>query len=193
MALFKVQITKSVSFKGNTDEFSNVYCYEGGVVDPDWAAVVSALVAAEKTVHASAVTWVRAAVWDIGVPPNTMRYTTSLSGTGSLSVSSGMYRECAYLIKWPLPRSTATTRSVARSLKKWLHVCSNLAGTNTDGTATLTPISGVSALQNYVAVAEEPVAGCELVSPSGAVPNGPAVLHPYLEHHQFPRGRKRTS
>jgi hypothetical protein len=191
MARFKVAITKAVSFQGQDQEFANVYCYETGIVNPNFDSLADAIVAAEKGLFANTVSFRKAQIWDVGVPPNIMRLTKTLTGTGN-AAGGGMYRECALLVKWPLPRSTAGASSRQRSLKKYLHTAGTTGGGGAENGATaLGAISSIAGLQGYINAVNNPLNGeATLISPSGAVPNGPAVLHPYLEHRQFPRGRK---
>jgi hypothetical protein len=195
MGLVVAQITKRVDFQGERNEFSNryVYRYPGNPDEAECLLLLTALLNAEIPVHSSLITFLRGAVWGGGAPPNRMIASAPLVAVGTAAASSQMYRECAYLIKWPLPRAFGLLRSTQRSLKKWLHSCSNLAGTDTTGNTQLTALSGVSALQTYANTVDTPRPDALLVSPSDVRPNGPPTLHPYLEHHQFPRGRKRTN
>lgn len=193
MARFKVSITKFVQFQGKEQEFANVYTYETGALDPNFTNLVNDIVTAEKRIFSSAVGFRRAQVWDAGIPPNVMRHTQVLSGVGALGVTD-MYRECALLVKWPLPRAVSATSSRQRSLKKYLHICSSAGGSANDGNTLIGAPAAGSALALYMAaVTDPPNVDADLVSPSGAVPNGPPVVHPYLEHRQFPRGRKESS
>jgi hypothetical protein len=193
VARFMVEITKSVPFQGRTEETANLYAVECGPLDPNFTDLINHFVAAEKPIFSTAVSFIRGRVWDIGLPPNTMREVLTLTGTGSQTDVPGYYRECCILVKWPLPRSTASGSSRQRSLKKFLHTCCALSGTVLGGTATLPAIATIPNLAAYItAVTSNATLDFDLVSPSGAVPSGPAVLHPYLEHRQFPRGRKQT-
>lgn len=191
MARYKVSVTKGMMFQGKDQEWSNVYCYEVGLVNPDFDALADAIVAAERPVHGSQVSFRKVQVWDVGLPPNLMRVSKPLSGTGS-ATNNDQYIECAHLVKWPLPRSTAGLSSRQRSLKKYLHSNSLAFGSGpwTGNTIFANPAAG-SAGRTYINAVTAPAGlDAQLVSPSGAEPDGPAVLHPYLEHRQFPRGRK---
>lgn len=193
MARFKVAVTKSVPFQGSGDEFSNVYTYETGITDPDFNQLADAIVAAEKLVFASLITFLRVQVWDAGLPPNTMRLSKAVTGQGAASATAGAYRECALLVKWPLPPSTSSGRARQRSLKKWLHTSNFGSVTQMQGDTAYASTAAIPGLAGYISAITNPISGgATLTSDSGAEPSGPAVLHPYLEHRQFPRGRKQT-
>lgn len=185
MPIQTIVITKSTSFQGRVEEFSNAYTME--LTEPaepsGYDPTIDALVDSEKTIHSSLVSFVRAQVFDVGSPPNYMRYSRALSGTGSQSAGSPLYAECAVLISWQLERRFGLFRSVDRKLRKWLHVCTPL-GLDPSGRTASSP---VSALQTYATVVTGPVGdlGAELCAPNGDRPIAPPEIFPYIEHRQF--------
>lgn len=192
MARALISITKSTPFQGKVEEFSNVYCYEiPDTTEARLESMITKIVSAEKAVHANDVTFVRAQAWDVGTPPNLMRASETLSGTGSQTAQTTFFKECAYLIQWPLPRSLGLLRSTHRSLKKWLHTCRGFGAGDLKGTTQYGSFGVGDPLFTYAQlVSQMATDDAVLVSPSGAVPNGPPTIYPYLAHRQFPRGRK---
>lgn len=195
MARVKLAITKSTPFQGKAEEFSNVYTYEDVDIDSETAknALVTEVVNAEKAIHASDVTFVRAQMWDVGTPPNYMQLSKTLTGVGSMTPTAQMYRECAILCVWPLPRAIRITRAFRRDLRKYVHT--NVAHHyELSGSGSL-PYGGraSTALNAYMDKVAAPVAGVAMVAPDGAGVTGPGQTHGWLQHRQFPRGRKRST
>lgn len=191
----KVSITKDTQFQGRTEEFSNVYTYEDVAnTENDLNQLVDRVVIGERRVHGNNVRFLRAQVWDVGLAPNLMRFTKSLTGTGDLPASGSYYKECAILVKWPLARRAGLRRTIHRSLRKWIHACANVNNFDLSGLNPVGAIADGTPLDNYIDEITQPLPGIRLVAPNGDLPTGPAVVHPYLEHRQFPKGRKeRTS
>ena len=195
-----LSITKSVLFQGNTEEFSNVYTYDG-VSDDDSAveSLVDAVVAAERPIFSGAVRFVRAKAWKVaGLGPNVMRITKDLSGNGGATTGASMYPELAVMVRWSLPsRTTAflssdnAVRRVSRYLRKYLHTCTphNLA---IDAGGSGSTPAATSPLTAYANAVRAPLNGVNLCAPNGDQPSGSHRFHPYLEHRQFPRGRKES-
>lgn len=195
MALVGVSLTKRVVFRDSTQEFSNVYHYTYTGLNPSSslaASIVSAIEAIEKTMHGSAVSFIRARVWSAGgsVSDNQMIYQGALSGTGSLGSGSGLDKERAILIQWP---AGFDSRGHPVMLRKWYHLCAlSIAGvTISTGiedqstgftSANRTAIAGLaSGLDNLVVNAQ----AMTLCAESGRQATGDGVCHPYLEHHQL--------
>lgn len=187
-----VSIEKSVIFQGRRETFSNVYRYEVPQDDEQYlTSLADAVMALERLVHSTDVRFDHARVWGTGIPPNYMHVSKAYTNVNGSSTPNPLYRECAILIKWPLPRKFGLNRSVTRSLKKWLHSCSYLGiMASGDGTAMLSNPGAGSNLETYLQGIQTPVTGAILEGPDGTKPTGGAVLHPYLEHRQFPRGKK---
>jgi hypothetical protein len=203
MALRYVSITKEVPFQGRSEEFSNVYLYETSASDEaGFQAIVDAIVAAEKLVHAPDVVWTKARVYTTfglnGVTDTGGTFhvaTLSGAGSGTTVTSEAMYKECAVLVRWPLPRKGSILAGFGRhrSLKKFLHTCGapSLNTAQQDGSGIISGVP-VTALVAYANSVENPTAGAQMVAPDGSVPNAEPNVAPYVEHRQFPRGRKET-
>lgn len=194
----KLSVTKFTDFQGKQDEFSNVYTYDG-VTDSDDAlnALADEVVSAERSCHGSDVIFRRVRIWNIGgVGPSTMRLTKDLSGEGMGGGSAQIYKECAQMVRWKLePRIAlfASTSNPARRispyLRKFLHT--TLAhGYNTSGSGGGNQPPPGGSLVDYARRITAPVAGVKLCNDRGEVPSEGPQFSRYLEHRQFPRGRK---
>lgn len=117
-----------------------------------------------------------------------------ITGTAGTNAGGVMYRELAFLCKWELPRKVLGGGALGRqrSLKKWLHTCSLLGiSAGNDGAATIFP-APPSVISTYMS-AVTTLNGSPMIAPDGSLPVlGTGALHPYLEHRQFPRGRKES-
>lgn len=134
----QVTITKSVQWHGHAEEFSNVYHYDTPAVmlDAGWSELIDKIVAAEKLVHSSAVTFVRAKVngpTDQGEAANVMQFAKDLSGNGTATAQVSMAREAAYVCSFYLGRSQ---RGYKQILKKFVHSCAIVGATAAAGQET---------------------------------------------------------
>lgn len=196
----KLTVTKETAFQGNIDEFSNVYTYEDVAADDaSLNALADAVVAAEKTVFAQDVNFRRVRIWNIGgLGPSTMQLTKDLTGSGAVQPSTGMYRECAIMVRFKLaprvalfPTTNNPARRISPYLRKFLHTGA-LHGYDAPGNGPGTvPVAG-STLPQYAATIREPRPGIFLCNDAGEKPADAATFSRYLEHRQFPRGRKES-
>lgn len=198
MAEYAIQIVKRMPFQGAGEEFSNVWTFGTGLSESlDDEANIDFLVAAERAVHSNQVTFVRASSYGIGGPDagNVMREIKDLSGVGTMAGSTDLYRECANMISFDLPRSLLLRRR--RIARKWFHSGSPF------------PAGTASAQQLAAGVAAYPAATQSFINGwwtgtlnGGALPGGGQLgsngdawgvptVYPYVEHRQFHRGRKR--
>lgn len=195
MAVFAISITKSVPWRGQVEEFSNVYHYNTLAIEEfaDGAAI-DELVAAERPVFANTITFRLARTWGPigqGQAASVTRVVRDLTGPGTASSASDMYVECATLIEWPLGRYGSRNRR--QFLRKWLHARHQPDGAPVgwlNGTVLHPGIAGAElAYVNRVTSLDPPgIDGpYELCSPGGQTPIGPATIYPYLEHRQFRR------
>lgn len=191
MAVFAVSITKQKSWRGENQEFSNVYHYRTDVAEPfNDQGVVDALVAAESPLFGSSTQFVRARTWgptDGSPADSVMREVIDLNQSGTGASNTSFYKEFAAMVYWPLGRYGSRNRP--QYLRKWLHIDSPL-GYDTSGSTPLTTTPVV--IQDYIdAVTEIVLAvdidGYELCTSTGRVPTGPGTHYPYLEHRQFGR------
>lgn len=200
MPLRMVAVEKEATFQGRTERWSNVYCYDMADVSISaQEALQDAVVAAERPVHATSVTFKRTRLFtteglnlgDSGIMYSIMERNTP--GTMGATGTGSFYKECAVLIKWPLPRMVKALGGLGRqrSLKKWIHMGGGgpLSASEMTGEVALGSTAKAPFL-TYAAAVRTPN-GAKLVSPAdGAEPSDTAIVHPWLEHRQFPRGRK---
>lgn len=191
-----VSITKSTSFRGATQEFSNVYFYEGAAY-PDAAAadtIIDNITALEKTFHSVSVTFVRGRLWkETGNPATSeMISQKNLSGTGARTNVSSFDKERAFLFRL---RAGVDSRGNPVYLRKWYHACGNFAASVSIGTAlldqttsfTTTDRANLVAAMNTIGDANGSAGAWKLCAKSGRLPDVGATwtAHQWLEHHQL--------
>ncbi len=192
MPLYKVAVEKSIPFQGKEEYFSNVYTFDVTSGDSlfELETLADRIVDIEVPLFVTSVTFRHVRLWSAGIGPNYMWVSKAIpqprTGTRAGEL---VYRECALLISWPLPRRQGLRRTIRRDLRKWLHTGTH-HGHSVAGHGTPQTINGLAGVPAYVNDIKEPVAGAFLCAPNGDRPTGPAVAAPYLEHRQFPRGRK---
>jgi hypothetical protein len=195
MAHIAISIVKSTAFRDSVQEFSNTYHY--GAIGPNPSEsralqLIDELVTIEKTLHSTLVTFVRARLWSAGgnVAENQMIAQKTLTGVGSMSTSTNMDKERAFLVQWD---AGLDTRGRKVRLKKWFHSC-GFIGAHTMDSGILSGVTGFSGTDR-TAIADKVDAvtrlgiGVEeygLIAPSGRERDGgDPVAHKYLEHHQL--------
>lgn len=201
MPLRLLSIEKEATFQGKTERWSNVYCYDTNVsTASEMTALVNAVVALEQPIHGTVVAFKRARIYtrqglNAGDPGN-MYHVQELTAAGTATYPGPypLYRELAVLIKLPMARKVFAGGQLGRqrSLKKWYHPCTSFHLSSTgimEGTATIGTVAAYTTLMSGIQV---PVSGSQLVSPYGDPPNAAGQIHGYLEHRQFPRGRKES-
>lgn len=118
-------VTKSLSWRGHVEQFSNVWHYDfgvgGGITPGAMSALADKIVTEEKLVHSSYVTFVSTRVWETGgtAAENETLLIRDESGTGSLAAVQGIYAECAVLVQWYTGRHSTTGRRIY--LRKFIH------------------------------------------------------------------------
>lgn len=196
MARIGVAITKSTSFRGASQEFSNVYYYENGGSLPSVSqadAIIDELVALEKQFHSSLVSFVQGRVWSQGGSPSTnnMISTKTLTGTGSSLTVGSFDKERAFLFRW---RAGNDSRGNAVYLRKWYHSCGQLENTVSITTNILGNTASFTAgerttMENKVGPVSSLAAGggpWTLVAKSGRTKDSSfPSAHAYLEHRQL--------
>lgn len=194
---YGISIEKKVSFRGFQQPFANVYYYRAATVPVTSTAILEAfldtLVAKEKAIHSSDVSFTRGRVWNTNSGSqsgNQMRVDKTLSGVGACGGDSTMDRERAILVFWDAGLSS-TNKPV--KLRKWYHVCGKLpnasffSDASKQNTAKLTSTEKTSlsnALTN-LRVITQGVDNFELIAKSGRQATDPMKIHDYLEHHQL--------
>lgn len=191
-----VSITKSTSFRGATQEFSNVYFYE--VLSQPSAAeadtIMDNLTTKEKTFHATAVTFVKGRLWlETGNPATSLMISQkNLSGTGGRVESTSMDKERAFLFRLA---AGVDSRGNPVYLRKWYHSCGQFTTAVTMSSAIMQNTASFSgAERDAMETAMEGIGDAngspltpKLCSKVGRLPNAGALwlAHAYLEHHQL--------
>lgn len=197
MARIGISITKSVSFRGSVQEFSNVYYYESSSSLPSAAdadTMIDQLKAIEVPFHSTLVTFVRGRLWSQGgsAGTNEMISQKNLSGTGSSTADSTLDKERAFLA---YRRAGVDSRGKPVYLRKWYHSC----GAGPGGVAVSTGMSAqttamTSTQRNSVGTAVSGIspigtggASWTICSKAGRPPDSgsPWIGHTWLEHHQL--------
>lgn len=130
MPPYGVSITKSVLWRGQAEEFSNVYHYDTGepISSEDFMnGLIDAVVAQEKQGHSDKVTFLRARLYgptDQGPAANKMLMVKDLSGAGTQAVSADIPFEMAVVCQYYVGRGPAGGKQFIR---KYYHQC-GLAG-----------------------------------------------------------------
>lgn len=195
MAILAVSITKSTSFRGVQQEFSNTYHYDyGGVVGAGAGdSAIDAVVAIEKPMHSNNINFVRGRCWTAGgsKASNQMLTTKALSGTGSGGTgASNLDKERAFLVRY---RAGVDSRGNPVYLRKWWHLDLLTVAGNTISTAALQNTGTLDTamrtqLETYANnlknITISGVPGT-LVSENGRGITGATQAHQYLEHHQL--------
>jgi hypothetical protein len=191
VAQIGIAVTKSVSFRGVQQEFSNQYNYEhltGAGLNAE--QLLDELVAVEKPFHSTDVTFVRGKVWTSGGSPgeNEMLIQKDLSGTGTQGTNTSMDRERAILIRWP---AGVDSRGHPVYLRKWYHSCGNFAGNSFSAGILQNTLEINATIRSNIAASAEAVRELGatevwgLCSPTGRATTGQAQCHAWLEHHQL--------
>jgi hypothetical protein len=191
-----VSITKRTPFRDSVQEFSNVYTYGSVGLNPQNDAeadqIIDPIVAYEKSIHSTDVTFLKARMWTSGgtKATNNMIRTKTLSGTGSGSTyAPGLDKERAVLIQIP---AGTDSRGRPVKLRKWYHVCGNIGSvgitasinSNTTGFST-TDRNTIASNFNAILRLNSDVWGLMAESGRERTDGGQAACHRYLEHHQL--------
>lgn len=196
MARFGVNVLKRAAFRGGVQHFGNTYYYDDPLGTPGLStleALVDAVVAAEKTKHASAVTFVRGRLWSqLGTPSqNQMLVDKALTGVGNPVQNNSMDRERAFLVRF---RAGVDSRGRPVYLRKWWHLMADLSAgaTTTNQLANVDPLTTAqkTELENLANSIKTITVGSpahvfSLVSKNGRGIDGATTAHNFLEHHQL--------
>lgn len=197
MARIGISITKSTSFRNSTQEFSNVYYYDGGAGTPDGPqadSLIDELVTKEKAWHGTNVTFVRGRLWTAGggAAANNMISQKNLSGTGARTPTNFFDKERAFLFRL---RAGSSSNGQPVYLRKWYHSCAPFTATLSLTSTQLEQTSGFStaeknalvAAMNNIGSANAALGPWVLCAKSGRLPTAGETWqsHNFLEHHQL--------
>lgn len=191
-----ISITKRVPFRDSTQEFSNVYFYEGISLpsDTEGNGLIDQVADREKTFHSTDVTFMNGRLWSQTGDKATSNMISqkALSGTGARSPGTAVDRERAFLFKLAAGKDT---RGNTVFLRKWFHACGAFVGTTVPSNAQLVQSTGFSQAERDAQVAQMNAIGgitgpggpWKLCAKSGRLPDAGATwsAHKYLEHHQL--------
>jgi hypothetical protein len=194
MPRYGLQVLKRTTYRGGVQHFANTYHYESAIVSNDLAgleALLDAIVALEKTIFATDVTFIQGRVWStaLGQANNQMLVDKPLSGAGVRVTQTTLDRERAVLIQF---RAGVDTRGRPVYLRKWYHICGAAISGNwpNDVMQQIAQISSTFR-SDYVAfgnsIKSVTAGGATnlLVAQSGRTITGATSCHPYLEHRQL--------
>lgn len=193
MPIYRATITKQVSFRGKTEQFSNRYTLSNPTVVPETAALLAKLRDLEKPLYSTDVNFVEGRVWR-HVPGNKqeskMLDLVRWEGqTGGVGTGNELYRELAIMCYWPLGRYGKFNRP--QFLRKWHHVYRVAGLTANELTGSAAGLQSLSLFNTYIAAVEQftTPGGLDgtyyLATEDDRRPVAPGKVYPYLEHRQF--------
>lgn len=196
MARIGISITKSTSFRNSTQEFSNVYYYDGLAGTPSEAeatALIDELVTKERPLHSTAVTFVRGRCWSqVGTPAqNNMLAQKNLTGTGTKVPETSFDKERALLFRL---RAGSDSRGNPVYLRKWYHADCFFSATSNTSTLLKQTTGFTQSEKDALVAAMQSIGTCGsgttagvLCAKSGRLPTAGETWksHNYLEHHQL--------
>lgn len=184
-----------MSFRGGIQHFSNQYYYEVNIAASNLTALetmLDELVAMEKAMHATDVTFVRGRLWSqVGdQQQNNMLVDKGLSGTGALSTLSTLDRERAFLIRF---RAGVDVKGRPVYLRKWFHLQAGVLAGAAISSAALQQTAELSsaqrsALETFGNSFKQFTTGgqtANLVAKNGRQISGDTQAHRFLEHRQL--------
>jgi hypothetical protein len=196
MSITGVSITKATSFRGVAQEFANTYYYQTPLPVTEGTAdsLIDAIVALERPMHGTNVSFIRGRAWSAGgTPAENNQLASKLltgNGTNSASQNASMDKERAFLVRI---RAGVDSRGRPVYLRKWFHLDVGtvggvaISGGALQNTASLTAPqrsqleTWMNSFKNVTAGAQ----GFDLVSEKNRSITGATQAHPYLEHHQL--------
>jgi hypothetical protein len=195
MAPYGFEVVKSVSWRGATEQFSNVYHYDvtANLGSVTALAILDALVAAEKPAFSADVTFVSGRVWgptDQGQAASQTVAIKDYSGTGTSANNTMIPYETTLVVENYIGRGPAGRKQF---LRKYLHVCRLPAGASGSAAFGNTILDGTSlalgtAYWNRVKSLTASSNNWPLCTKAGKhydnVADSPTVL-PYLHVRQF--------
>lgn len=125
MGVYAVSVTKSITWRGREEFFSNVYHYDVGLntLQGDLENLTDAVVAQDRRFHNGAAAYKQARCWGPtgqGQAASVTRVIKDLTGFGTLAgVGGDIYKEASVVVQWYLGRIGAGGRKVW--LRKFFH------------------------------------------------------------------------
>lgn len=200
--IYGVQVTMSIAWKGQQEEFSNVFHYDTGngfTNATDWDSLANSVVAELRPLYHTSVSFKRVRVYgptDEGAIANVMELVKDLTGTGSGLTGALMAPEMAVVADVYVGRGP---RGGKQYLRKYFHSKYFPDGTgSTDSGAAVTPLQSanktpyVTRLNNLKNILVGAV-NCPICTPNGKhLPtNSTWEVNDYVSTRQFRRRGKR--
>lgn len=197
MARYGLSIEKTMLFRGVQQHFGNTYYFAAPIGEgqtTELNALIDAVLAIDRNVHANNVTYTRARLWtaDGGPAANHMVIDRALSGVGAAGTTAGsMDRERAYLVRF---RAGVDTKGRPVYLRKWWHCHANSISGVSPSAGNLENLSTLSStIKTFFegqgnALKTIPYTtgqNWDLVGPTGRAITGSTQCHDWLEHHQL--------
>jgi hypothetical protein len=185
-------VTKSTTWRGIEEEFSNVYHFDAAV-DTTSQQVADAVVGAERTILGTNVSMKNVKVWgptDGTKEQSVMLLQQNLTGTGAIIAGSVCAKELSAVLQWDTGRKN--TRGGTIFLRKYLHVGAipDTAEEAAKGNAAL-PAAAITRFNNFGNSVKNPVGvnGAPLCDKKGRkLPlNTPTKTLTHLHTRQFRR------
>lgn len=136
MAPHAISITKRVPWRGVNEEFSNVYHYDISTpitTEGGWDDLINAIVAQERPLHYSGITYVRGRVWgptNAGPAASITKRIMDLSGAGTAPATGSLLPpEHSVVVQFYMGRNPATQRKTF--LRKFFHCGRVISSTGT--------------------------------------------------------------
>jgi|SRR5215217_9209040 len=191
-----IAITKRVVFRNSTQEFSNVYYYDGLANKPTEAEGNTMLAnqkAREVPLHSTDVTFIRGRLWSqVGdKSQNEMISQQNLSGTGTITDNATLDRERAWLFRL---RAGVDSRGNPVYLRKWFHACGSIGSASLSGSIlsnkggfTQGERDSAVGVMNSIGSAPAGAGTGTLTSKNGRTSTAGSLwqAHAFLEHHQL--------
>lgn len=184
MPIAHVVITKEIDFRGGVERFSNGYTLDtgsAGTGNADIAALVTALIDMEQTLHASDVRFVYANGGPRGADSTYVNEFT----TPEVGAQTPGYDHPEVCV---LAESKFGQRRYAR---KWFHCCRGLGETSGDASALTSALRTAINTQLVKLTNGTLPGGAKYWTPIGGVLTTPFTVDPYLRTHQFKARPKR--
>lgn len=123
MPIYGASVTKSSTFQGATEKWSNVYHYScAAALDATLCDnLIDQIATAEKLIHTSVATFEDGRVWEVGGTPaeNETISIRDLSGGGSLTSGTVIFKEATVVVRCDTNRNTSTGKRIY--LRKYYH------------------------------------------------------------------------
>lgn len=186
MPVFAIRIVKREKYAGAEREMGNTYHFSTQPLEPFPDLATATFIAdQEKLITSNVVEFIRWESWgptDGSDFENVMRDKQPLTGFGSGSSISNMYREAAVVVAWPIPRSPTTNRR--RWLRKFIR-CPGVPGASdavVAGADPMTTLMKAPFLTYANEVRSPPSLGLEdsLCTEQGVEPNAASIVRDYL-------------